>query len=370
MSKIIVDQIAKNGGATLTIPAADGTAANQPVVTNGAGVLAFSPLGMPTADSTANKAVVTDGSGQLAFSPLALPAADGTSGQNIATDGAGQLSFVAAPSNGINDDSPFYGSVVSSSARENVYSTGEWSSSGPWTTHYMNTMENNSSAVQSWNCFLGDGHPDGTSNHFYVGDQDGQRQREPMYANNKRLGHKSRDFYYHDNASTGNNYPGVTWRVMPIRNTSSAAITVTLNAYASIGTNNYGGGCMSVFKPSGAGAAAGTTVSYANATGGTWTNIATHQSNDDFRNFTGTTVVPANTTVLIMLISCHRYSTTYRFKDTNYFYNLHTTFTNAGIKCDERMMKALEQGRSPSNAQATSSPHELYNWSATALGDR
>jgi len=81
MSKVIVDQIQKNGGTTFTLPAADGTAANKPLVTNGSGTLAFSPLSMPAADGTANKPLVTDGSGQLAFSPNVLPAALGTTGQ-------------------------------------------------------------------------------------------------------------------------------------------------------------------------------------------------------------------------------------------------------------------------------------------------
>ena len=62
MSKIIVDQIQKNGGTALTVPSADGTA-NQPVVTNGSGVLAFSPLAMPAADGSANYPVKTDWTG-------------------------------------------------------------------------------------------------------------------------------------------------------------------------------------------------------------------------------------------------------------------------------------------------------------------
>ena len=88
MSKVIVDQIQKNGGTTFTLPAADGTAANKPLVTNGSGTLAFSPLSMPAADSTANKPLVTDGSGQLAFNPNILPVAQGTAGQLLSSGGA------------------------------------------------------------------------------------------------------------------------------------------------------------------------------------------------------------------------------------------------------------------------------------------
>lgn len=80
MSKVIVDQIQKNGGTTFTLPSTDG-GANAPLTTNASGTLAFSPLKLPAADGTANKPITTDGSGQLQFSPNALPAAIGTAGQ-------------------------------------------------------------------------------------------------------------------------------------------------------------------------------------------------------------------------------------------------------------------------------------------------
>jgi hypothetical protein len=95
MSKIIVDQIAKNGGTTFTLPSTDG-GANAPLVTNGTGTLAYSPLKMPAADGTANKPITTDGSGQLQFNPNALPATIGSSGQQLAVNaGATALEYVA-----------------------------------------------------------------------------------------------------------------------------------------------------------------------------------------------------------------------------------------------------------------------------------
>ena len=369
MSKIIVDQIQKNGGTALTVPSADGTA-NQPVVTNGSGVLAFSPLAMPAADGTANYPVKTDGSGQLGFAPYALPATDGTASQTIATNGSGVLGWASAPSGAPTENDITIGSVVTSSARQNVYSTGEWSSSGSWTTHYMNTMTTNASAVQSWNAFLGDGYPTGTSQHFFSGDADGQRQRESMYANNQRMGHSYRDFYYNDNASTGHDYAGVTWRVMPIRNNGASDINVTIAAQLSCGDNSYGGSCTAVYHPSSASAASGTSVDYTSANGGTWTDISTRTSGSDSYSAGGTITVPANTTVLIMAISCHRYHTTYRYKDTNFFKGLDTLFSNADILCDSRMLDALQRGRSPSNTYTTAHPYELYNWCASNHGNR
>ena len=77
MSKIIVDQVQKNGGDVLTLPSTDATANNQPLVGATNGNLTFSPLALPAADGAANKPVTTDGSGQLQFGAFALPATAG-----------------------------------------------------------------------------------------------------------------------------------------------------------------------------------------------------------------------------------------------------------------------------------------------------
>ena len=96
MSKVIVDQIQKNGGTTFTLPSADGSSANQPLVTNGSGILAFSPLSMPAADGTANKPLVSDGAGQLGFNPNILPVSQGTAGQYLISGGAAAATWQAA----------------------------------------------------------------------------------------------------------------------------------------------------------------------------------------------------------------------------------------------------------------------------------
>ncbi len=97
MSKIVVDQIQKNGGTTFTLPSTDGDV-NAPLVTNGSGTLAYSPLKLPAADGSANKPITTDGSGQLQFNPNALPATIGSAGQQLAVNtGATALEYVSAP---------------------------------------------------------------------------------------------------------------------------------------------------------------------------------------------------------------------------------------------------------------------------------
>ena len=100
MSKIIVDQVQKNGGTALTLPASDASTANQPLVSNASGTLAFSPLSLPASDPGANKFLTSDGSNQLQASSFSVPAATGTSGQVLTSDGAGAATWSAITAGG------------------------------------------------------------------------------------------------------------------------------------------------------------------------------------------------------------------------------------------------------------------------------
>ena len=132
MSKIIVDQVQKNGGDVLTLPATDATANNQPLVGATNGNLTFSPLALPAADGTANKPVTTDGSGQLQFGAFPLPSTAGTNGQFLKSNGTA-AEWGGGPAGialDVSDD--VIGTVVTGSARGNSYSSGAWTTSdGP-----------------------------------------------------------------------------------------------------------------------------------------------------------------------------------------------------------------------------------------------
>ena len=362
MSKIIVDQIAKNGGVTLTIPSADGTA-NQPVVTNGSGVLAFSPLAMPAADGTANKPLRTDGSGQLGFAPYALPAADGTANQLLETNGSGQLSFANPPANTqVKIDSPrTIGSIMTSSSRDNVYSTGEWSSSGAMAT-YNNNWNNATSITQGWNFLMGDGYPDGTTQIKYVDDGQSNEYRRIKYSMQNRLGHRSKDRFEYDN-STGD-YSGFTLHAMPVRNTTASSITRSIGGSRTGGGGNYGGHSTLVYTPNAA--------TYAGATAGTWA-VANNTSStgEAHYNHTCDITIPAYTTIIIVQTSGWWYQTTYRFKDSNMFYNLDTFFPQSGdLVCDLRMLDTLATGRVQGETYQSSNPYKYYNLCALMHGDR
>jgi hypothetical protein len=331
MTKIIVDQIQKgSGGDALTVPTAAATKANQPIVGSTAGVLSHSPVSMP--------------------------AADGTAGQVVKTDGSGTLGFTTIEGGTVPDDNILsIGMVVSSSARRNLYSTGDWASTGPSTTYY-NRLSDAASIYMAWNMLLGDGRPDETTamdsnddRMFYSGDDGEQLHREMIFAHNRRLGH---------------NYGGITISCIPIRNHASSGSTNVSLKVSRSGGSNYGGTGIVYYTPT---YSSGT--NYANATGGAWTTLEASTSSTDYVNYTATIPVAAGTTVLVMMTSNHRYMTTYRFKDTHVYYDLHTAFAS-DIKCDQRMLNSLWQGRQPAAAYNAGTPYELYTTCASLFGDR
>ena len=301
-----------------------------------------------------------------------LPATDGTAGQYMKTDGSANLGwssmtdtnppFIAALP--VPENLGMIGSIVTHSDRQNSYSTGEWTSSGPWTTFTNYQIHTDNSAIQFMNMFLGDGMAmSGSSDTFFGGDSEHQFARTLQFSNGSRLGY-SRDFFHYDNAT---DYAGHSWRIMPIRNTTGAAITVTLAAYASnYWSSGQEGAQLAVFAPN--------TSVYSTCTSVTGTSISTISSSSaQHNNLTGTYSVPANTTVLVCLTSTDCYMTTYRFKDTNYFYNLNTTFTNPGIICDMRMLYSLHNSRFTGLGYTGAFAAQFSNiWTktATAYGDR
>lgn len=309
MGKIIVDQIQKPGGSTFTIP-----------TTAAAGYLR--------------------------------------------SDVSGALSIVS-PEIQIPDNYRIVGSIVSQSGKGNLYSTGEWTSSGPNST-YQNATAAGTNATythQSWNMALGDGYPNGVNMEYcYTNDYSGMLSRKIEYAHGTRLGWMYRSNYYYDNASS---YGGVTWRILPVRNTTNTAITRNLPfAYSSYDT--YNGAALGYFTPANS---SGTT--YSTVTSGTWTQPFSATSNTITHSSAAITI-PPNTTILVMLITSHNYQTTYWFTDSNLFMGLNTFFPLTGdLICDNRMLQTLSMHRDVSlSSNSLSAPQDTYTACATLFGDR
>ena len=308
MSKIVVDQIQKSGSVALTLPTADGTA-GQYMQTSGGGVLSFS-------------------------TPTAAPP--------VPTDSTLIVGFVR-----------------SSSAQANTYSSPAWTSDGPNGTLNQATIGTDAtSRGMAWNMFLGDGYPNGTTDRMFTNNREANYQRETVFANNQRLGH-IRAVNYYDNNIT-NNYTGLTWSVLPVRNTTGASITRSLTFYYSSDYSSYGGAAIALFTPNAA--------TYSGTTGGTWSGLFT-TSSDGTSTATISVVVPANTTVLLLAGTTHLYQTTYQFFDYHMYYGL-DTFFDGSLICDLRMLGSLEIARSPSNTSSTIAPQEIYTAAATIYGNR
>lgn len=302
---------------------------------------------------------------------LNLPVAGATPGQYLQTDGQGNLSFanptvnepgqtwLVAPENANN-----IGTLVSHSDRVNTYSTGEWSSSGPYTTFNNYSVHSNNNAIQFWNMVLGDGMGAyvGTNQYMYGADTENEMPRRVQFANGNRVGY-ARDVFHRDNSSSD---AGCSWRVLPIRNTNSGSVTVTVTGYVSnYWGSGYEGAQLAYFTPN--------TSKYSTVTDVTGTSVATITgSNYYIKDISGTVTIPANTTVLVVLTSTDYYWTTYRFKDTNYFTKLQDIFTGTnGVICDMRMLSNLARGRPAMayNGNLTSLS-ALWTSCATAYGDR
>jgi hypothetical protein len=259
------------------------------------------------------------------------------------------------------DSVDIIGSVVSSSARQNIYSTGQWDTQSAWTTYYHSWQDANS-ITQGWNMFMGDGYPHGGGTQkMYVNDNGDLFARKKEYAYGDRMGFHYRDLHYENNNS--GQYAGITTRVTPIRNTTSSPITKTLNMYMSTSSASYGGGFIQVYTPSGG-------AKYSQVTSGTWSNSWQGGTDTQSTHRSGTITVPGNTTVLVATGSSHQYRTTYRYKDTNMLMDLDELITG-GLVCDLRMLESLATMRSgQEETSETASPWRLYPLCATYYGDR
>ena len=347
MSKLVTDKIQKSGGEELTLPSAQATADHQPLV--GA----------------------TDGT--LSHSPIALPATVGTDGQVLTSTGAAASAWEALEtpaSSPMADNDLMIGAIFTSSCRDSFYSTGEWNSSGPWTTYY-HSLSNANSITQAWNMLLGDGLPqatnltNSTSGITYSNSNTGVAgARVKLFAHNRRLGWVSKQWEYDDGDSGA--YSGCTWSCLPIRNKGSANVDISLKrGFTSY--NNYGGSGIVSYR-----ATYSSGTNYANATGGAWTTHNAYTSDTSYAgsNNTQTITIPAGETILVMMTTHHRYHTTDMYHDIHVYAELQTAFTHADIQCDLRMLEALHQCRQPAANSTVQYPYEMYTSCATCFGDR
>ena len=308
MGKLIVDQIQKPGGSTFTLP------------------------------TTASSGVFT-------------------------SDSSGNLTIAAVKAAPIEGNT--IGMIVSSTAQANTYSSPGWTSDGPggntFSARYVGNVSGDAnSTFQAWNMLMGDGQPNGTSERMFVYNRNGDILRQPYYANGNRLGHYRHNQYYDNN--TTNNYTGVTFSVLPVRNITGTAVTKTFQFYNSSDYSSYGGVGFGIYTPN-----AGL---YSAVSSGAWTQGYTYTSDSTFVGGSASVTIPANTTVLLLMASAHCYETTYRFQDAHFYYNITTPIDGSSVICDLRMLETLRTNRNTGNTATAVSMSNYYTQCATQYGDR
>lgn len=331
MSKLVVDKLQKSGGPELTLPTTAG-ASNSLIVNDGTGALSFSTLGNLLPAGNAETFLKNDGAGNLSFERL-----------------------VSVP----NDTKDIVGFIRSSSAQSNSYSTPGWTT-GPVTTFNSYGIGSISTdTVQSFNMLFGDGHPNGTNQEMYTNNREGEYQRDIAFAWGNRLGHYKTKHYYDQNTTV--NYTGVTWSMLPIRNSGATNETVSLSFVLSSDFSSFGGAGIALFTP--------TQSTYSATTGGAWTQLATSQNTTTFETSVSFSV-PAGKTVLLMTASSHDYQTTNQFFDYHMIYNLQNCFTPTNnVYCDLRMLETLYKVRAAATLSAIT-PELVYTKCGAIFGNR
>ena len=293
---------------------------------------------------------------------MALTIGESLLKQTTSTAASGAGAAAAVRDKLVADDAwNLVGSVVTSSARANIYSSGEWSSSGPWQAYHHN-WQDAASRTQGWNMFMGDGKPDSTNAYKYSNDGSDNEHRLIEWGQERRMGFYYKDRFQHDN-ETGD-YSGCTWRCMSVRNTTSASITRSISTSRTGSGSTYGGHSTIVYTPN--------SGKYSEVTSGTWDRVDTnsHSSENNY-NQTFNVTIPAYTTVLIMNTSGWWNHTTYDFKDSNMFYNLHNFFKeDNSLVCDLRMLDAMATIRMQGETVSSGNPWKLYPQCALKHGDR
>jgi hypothetical protein len=335
MSKIIVEKLQRSGGPEMSLP---------------------------TATGVANSILVNDGSGNLEFSTLGsiLPAA-AEANTYLTNDGSGNLSF-STVGRALDESKKIVGLYMTSTSWNSSNPLTAWDfDSGPIDTVLYKPFEtgtNTQSNTMTFNMLMGDGRPAGTSDRMFVANGSEDKYREVRYAWGNRVGqfqtinHQSQD-------TSGES--GVTFSVLPIRNTSGAPETVSLNAYFSNHFAVYGGMGIGLYTPN--------ATTYSGATGGTWSQLLTDSTTGFVENSLSFTI-PANTTVLLVAANTHQYYTTALFYDMHMYYNLQNCFSPTnGVYCDLRMLEALRVARVGIN-NTTIDPSDIYNFCAESFGDR
>jgi hypothetical protein len=345
MSKLIVEKLQRSGGPEISLPTSQG-AANSILINDGAGALSYNTIGsiLPTA-SVANTYLTNDGSGNLSYNTI---------GRSLdeSKDIVGMMMSRANWFSGYDATNATPG-----------FSYGFDFDSGPIDGHTLQPSQamvtNDNSQKMLWNMMMGDGAPDVASSKTFADMDSSTDVRQKRYSWGNRVG--SYQIQYHGAQDTAGEC-GLTFSLMPIRNTSSADITATLGSMDTTEFSTYGGMSIGVYTPN--------ATTYAATTAGTWSQLISNTDDATVLNSSLSITVPANKTVLLWKVTTHHYVTTYQFRDTHMYNELNTFFTPSNaLYVDLRMLDAMCLYRKGISATSID-PSDLYPFCAASFGDR
>ena len=164
-----------------------------------------------------------------------------------------------------------------------------------------------------------------------------------------------------DQSSNAYSYPDNGGWLIPFRNTTNADITIDLPTCMSSYSSNYSSAVISVLTPD------ATNADPSLITAVTFTNLLYYTSNTPDRNYTQQIVVPANTTILVMVQASARYYT-----DVGEAYqmsficnvSLEEALAVDGIRIDAGLLNNMHSGRLNEVYQLFQVFDGITNWSA------
>ena len=128
-------------------------------------------------------------------------------------------------------------------------------------------------------------------------------RRMPHLVNGKTILSHVEELRKDDQSSNAYSYPDKAGWLIPIRNQSDEAKTTNLETVLSSYSSNYSNAVISIFTPN------ADNANLSSITDVTFQNVMNYTSSQSDRSYTQEITVPANTTILVMVLASGRYNT-------------------------------------------------------------
>lgn len=249
--------------------------------------------------------------------------------------------------------------ITSVNNRQNSPSN-TWTNQDSWTNFYT-YLNSDSDAERAFWHTLGTFRQDTTSYQNY----DLANFSSVQYAKGYTVGGDGQ----HNTHPRNTSYGPFRGRVMFIRNhhPNSAKSVNVYSFFSSYWSSGYDGAGFSVGAPNQLG-------TYTGVTSINWTRLWDYTGSDNYRTNNASFTIQPQSTVAVILNNTMYYWTsgddTYRWYDTNGFYNLDNTFSDNWIQPDLKLTYAASKFNALSQDYNSYSSHKVWNFAGELFGDR